>query len=151
MSKPAIFILGISALPLAQKLKKTLDGEIHTPLHVTGGDVAYAKATQHLFQLFRTGRTIIGLCASGILIRAIGPHLSSKRDEPPVIALAEDGSIAVPLLGGHCGANELARRIAGLCGGHAAITTASDIRFGSAFDEPADGYILGNPQDMKSA
>ncbi|MBC8038509.1 MAG: precorrin-3B C(17)-methyltransferase [Rhizobiales bacterium] len=151
MSKPAIFILGISALPLAQKLKMALGGEIHAPNHITGGDVVYAKAAQHLFQLFRAGRTIVGLCASGILIRAIGPHLSSKRDEPPVIAVAEDGSTAVPLLGGHCGANELARRIAGLCGGHAAITTASDIRFGSAFDEPADGYILGNPQDMKSA
>ena len=31
MVKPVIFILGISALPLAQKLKAELNGEIHTP------------------------------------------------------------------------------------------------------------------------
>jgi cobalt-precorrin 5A hydrolase / precorrin-3B C17-methyltransferase len=54
-----------------------------------------------------------------------------------VIALAEDGSSAVPLLGGHHGANDLARRIAELCSGHAAITTASEVRFGFALDDPS--------------
>jgi cobalt-precorrin 5A hydrolase/precorrin-3B C17-methyltransferase len=85
------------------------------------------------------------------LIRAIGPHLADKQNEPPVIAVAEDGSSVVPLLGGHHGANELARRIAAACGGHAAITTASEVRFGEAFDIPADGHVLANPQHMKSA
>ena len=108
MVKPVIFILGISALPLAQKLKAELNGEIHTPDCVSGGDVSYAKATAHLAQLFQQGHTIIGLCASGILIRAIAPHLNDKRTEPPVIAVAEDGSSVVPLLGGHHGANALA-------------------------------------------
>lgn len=151
MVKPVIFILGVSALPLAQRLKAELHGEIHTPDCVNGGDVTYAKATTHLAKLFKQSRSIIGICASGILIRAIGPHLSDKRIEPPVVAVAEDGSSAVPLLGGHHGANELARKIATLCGGHAAITTASEVRFGEAFDEPAEGYTLANPEDMKSA
>jgi cobalt-precorrin 5A hydrolase/precorrin-3B C17-methyltransferase len=151
MVKPVIFILGISALPLARKLKDGLHGEIHAPDGVPGGDAGYARATAHLLQLFRSGRAIIGLCASGILIRAIAPQVKDKYGEPPVIAVAEDGSSAVPLLGGHHGANELARRIAAISGGHAAITTASDLRFGAAFDEPADGLTLANPQDMKSA
>ena len=76
--KPVIFILGISALPLAQKLKAGLDGEIHTPDCVSGGDVSYAKATAHLAKLFKAGQTIIGLCASGILIRAL--HLISTTN-----------------------------------------------------------------------
>ncbi len=151
MKKPAIFILGISALPLAQKLRAALNGVIHGPDSVAGHDAGYAKATQRLAELFKGGHPIVGLCASGILIRATGPYLSDKREEPPVVAVAEDGSSAVPLLGGHRGANELARRIAALCGGHAAITTASDVRFGTAFDEPADGYVLANPEHMKSA
>ncbi len=149
--KPAIFILGVSALPLAQKLKASLGGKIHGPNCVAGHDVGFAKATHHLAKLFKSGEPIIGLCASGILIRAVGPHLSDKREEPPVVAVAEDGSSAVPLLGGHHGANELARQIAELCGGHAAVTTASDVRFGSAFDEPPEGHVLANPEDMKSA
>ncbi|MBC8035741.1 MAG: cobalamin biosynthesis protein, partial [Rhizobiales bacterium] len=151
MVKPVIFILGISALPLAQKLKAGLNGEIHRPDCVGGGDVSYVKATAHLAQLFKQGQTIIGLCASGILIRAIAPHLSDKRSEPPVIAVAEDSSSIVPLLGGHHGANTLAAQIAKITGGHAAITTASEVRFGSAFDEPREGYTLANPEDMKSA
>lgn len=151
MVKPAIFILGISALPLAQKLKAELNGEIHTPDCVSGGDVSYTKATAHLAQLFQQGLAIIGLCASGILIRAVAPQLNDKRTEPPVIAVAEDGSSVVPLLGGHHGANELAQKIAMITSGHAAITTASEVRFGSAFDEPREGYTLANPEDMKSA
>jgi len=148
MVKPAIFVLGPSALPLARKLREELGGDIHAP---HGGDVSYAKATDHLALLFRDGHPVIGLCASGILIRALAPELSDKRSEPPVIAVAEDGSSIVPLLGGHHGANDLARRIARATGGHAAITTASDVRFGLAYDEPSSGYTLANPQHMKSA
>lgn len=151
MVRPVLFVLGASALPLARTLKDPLDAEIHTPSCVSGGDVSYAKATAHLGTLFTEGRTIIGLCAAGILIRAIAPHLKDKHAEPPVIALAEDGSSAVPLLGGHHGANAMARRIASLCEGHAAITTASEVRFGFALDEPAPGFTLANPQHMKAA
>jgi cobalt-precorrin 5A hydrolase/precorrin-3B C17-methyltransferase len=151
MTRPAIFILGVSALGLARKLKTLLDGEIHGPVHLIDCDFGFAEATRHLAQLFRDGRTIVGLCASGILIRAVAPHLRDKHVEPPVVAVAEDGSSAVPLLGGHHGANALARRIAEVCGGHAAITTASDVRFETSFDEPPAGHVLGNPADVKGA
>ncbi len=151
MVKPVLFVLGASALPLARSLKDRLGAEIHTPACVAGGDVTYLKATAHLGQLFTEGRSIIGLCAAGILIRAIAPLLKDKHSEPPVIALAEDGSSAVPLLGGHHGANDLARRIASLCEGHAAVTTASEVRFGFALDNPVPGFVLANPQHMKPA
>lgn len=151
MVRPVLFVLGASALPLAQRLKAPLGAEIHAPACVTGGDVSYGKATAHLSQLFAEGRSIVGICAAGILIRAVAPQLTDKRSEPPVIALAEDGSSVVPLLGGHHGANDMARRIATLCDGHAAVTTASEVRFGFALDEPAPGYVLANPEHMKPA
>src|SRR5436190_4003280 len=146
---PAIFLLGSSALPLAERLKSVLGGEIHGPQSITEADHNYSKATAALQSLFNHGEPIIGLCASGILIRALAPFLEAKEREPPVIAVAEDGSAVVPLLGGHHGANELARRIADLTGGRAAITTASDIRFGVGIDEPPRGYVLANPDDAK--
>lgn len=146
--KPAIFILGPSAMPLATRLKAELNGEIHA---AAGGDVTYAKAAAHLATLFRAGRPIIGLCASGILIRAVAGELADKHSEPPVIAVAEDGSSAVPLLGGHHGANDLARRIAALTSGHSAVTTASEIRFDQAFDVAPEGHVLANPENMKAA
>jgi cobalt-precorrin 5A hydrolase/precorrin-3B C17-methyltransferase len=35
--------------------------------------------------------------------------------------------------------------------GHAAITTASEVRFGFALDDVLPGYTLANPDDVKSA
>jgi len=99
--------------------------------------------------LFAAGTPIVGLCASGILIRALAPLLANKRAEPPVVAVAEDGSAAVPLLGGHRGANALARAIAAVTGSSVAITTAGDVRFGLALDAPPPGWRIANPARAK--
>jgi cobalt-precorrin 5A hydrolase/precorrin-3B C17-methyltransferase len=72
--------------------------------------------------------------------------LATKHDEPPVVAVAEDGSAVVPLLGGHHGGNDLARdEIASVVDGFAAITTAGDLKFGIALDAPPEGWMLANP------
>src|SRR3546814_16099891 len=63
------------------------------------------------------GRPVIGICAAGILIRAVASRLADKQGEPPLIAVAADGSSVVPLLGGHHGGNLLARRIAAVMQG----------------------------------
>ena len=102
---------------------------------------------QHLQGLFAAGRPVIGICAAGILVRALASSLSDKRKEPPVLAVAEDGSTIVPLLGGHHGANEMARQISLRLGGIAAITTAGDLRFNVALDDPPEGWVLANPED----
>ena len=101
--------------------------------------------------LFAARTPVIGVCAAGILIRAVAPLLADKRAEPPVVAVAEDGSVVVPLLGGHHGANRLARRIAEALGGHAAVTTAGDVALGVALDDPPAGWRLANPEDAKAA
>jgi cobalt-precorrin 5A hydrolase/precorrin-3B C17-methyltransferase len=100
-------------------------------------------------ELFAAGRPIVGVCASGILIRALAPLIDDKREEPPVVALAEDGSVAVPLLGGHHGANALARALADALGCVAAITTAGDLRLGVALDETPPGWRIANPERIK--
>lgn len=113
--------------------------------------VVFKDTAAHLRSLFIAGRPIVGICAAGILIRIVAPLLSDKREEAPVIAVSEDGAEVVPLLGGHRGANDLARRIAEALGGHPAITTAGDRRFGVALDAPPPGWTLANPQDAKDA
>jgi cobalt-precorrin 5A hydrolase/precorrin-3B C17-methyltransferase len=129
---PAIVVLGPGGLDLARRLKGQWPGaEIHgfAP-RVADADIAFEKTADHLQALFRAGRPIVGVCAAGILIRALAPVLADKRTEPAVVAVAEDGSAAVPLLGGHHGANALAAAIAQATGGHALTTTAGDVRFG---------------------
>ena len=99
---------------------------------------------------FRAGEAVVAVMAAGIAIRRLAPLLSDKREEPPVVAVAEDGSAVVPLLGGHRGANRLARRIARTLGVPAAVTTASDVLFGVALDDPPSGWSLANPEMAKS-
>jgi cobalt-precorrin 5A hydrolase/precorrin-3B C17-methyltransferase len=112
-------------------------------------DETYDRVVPQIAELFAAGRPIVGLCASGILIRAIGPLLDDKRAEPPVVALHENGSVAVPLVGGHHGANALARALAAALGGSAAITTAGDLRLGLVLDEPPPGWRIANPERVK--
>ena len=98
---------------------------------------------------FRAGEPVVAVMAAGIAIRRLAPLLADKREEPPVIAVAEDGSAVIPLLGGHRGANRLARRIARTLGVQAAVTTASDVLFGVALDDPPPGWTLANPEMAK--
>ncbi|MDF2366122.1 precorrin-3B C(17)-methyltransferase [Sneathiella sp.] len=112
-------------------------------------DLTFTQTAAHLQELFRAGTPIIGICAAAILIRCLAPILRNKLIEPPVVAIADDGSNIVPLLGGHHGANGLAREIAEKLDAHAAITTASDIHFDIALDAPLSDLALANPQHVK--
>ncbi len=72
---------------------------------------------------------------TGVAVRALGPLLGDKVRDPGVVCLDEAGRSVIPLLGGHrAGANRLAQRIAAITGGHAAITTASDVQGKPALD-----------------
>lgn len=149
--KSALIALNRRGLELARRLQPELDGAVVHGLEsrAEGADVPFTDTMGHLRAQFDEGTAIVGICASGILIRALAPSLADKRDEPPVVALAEDGSVAIPLLGGHNGANRLARRIAELLGGNAAVTTAGDLGLGFALDEPPDGWVVANPGAAK--
>ncbi len=151
MTQPAVIVLGPSALGLAQRIADAIGGELHGyGPRVSAVTVSFTNTGDHLRSLFLAGRPVIGICASGLLVRCLAPVLADKREEPPVVAVAEDGSVAVPLLGGHHGANDLAKRIASAIGGVAAVTTAGDLRHGMALDEPPPGWRLGNPEAAKS-
>jgi cobalt-precorrin 5A hydrolase/precorrin-3B C17-methyltransferase len=110
----------------------------------------FDDAGEHLRALFAAGEPIVGLCAVGILIRSFAPLLNDKRAEPPVVAVAEDGSAVVPLLGGHHGANDLARAIAKVLDISAAVTTAGDVVHGVALDDPPAGWRVANPESAKA-
>jgi cobalt-precorrin 5A hydrolase / cobalt-factor III methyltransferase / precorrin-3B C17-methyltransferase len=149
----AIVILGPSAEDLARRIRALLpDAKLHAPAgRGIDADAVFepGHTADHLRALFAAGTPIIGLCATGILVRALAPLIADKRAEPPVVAVAEDGSVAVPLLGGHRGANALARAIAAMVSGVAAITTAGDLRFDLALDEAPPGWHIANPEMVK--
>lgn len=148
---PIVVFFTPSAETTARKIAGTLGAQLHGRNAAGTTDAAIEDVAPHLRALFAAGHAIIGVCAAGILIRSIGSLVSDKWHEPPVVAVAEDGSSAVPLLGGHHGANRLAVEVAKTLGGHAALTTAGDVRLGVALDSPSAGWRLENPFDAKPA
>jgi cobalt-precorrin 5A hydrolase / precorrin-3B C17-methyltransferase len=145
---PAIVLLGSGGLAASLRIRNALpECTLHVPRRLPEGPnvVAYDDLAACLQGLYRAGRPIFALCAAGIVIRLLAPLLADKRTEPPVVAIAEDGSVVVPLLGGHRGANRLAGAVAAALGGRASITTAGDARFHLALDDPPDGFVLRNP------
>lgn len=149
---PVIVALGPSGEALAHSLAERLEAPVHGRAgRVERADAFFAHALDHVRDLFAAGRPVVGVCASGILIRAVAPLLADKTTEPPVVSVAEDGSVVVPLLGGHRGANRLAREIAEAIGAVAAVTTAGELALGVALDEPPAGWRLANPVDGRAA
>ncbi len=154
MSVPAgaaVICLGPSGDATARALADTLPG---AALHgygprIPSATVTFDDAMDHLAGLFAAGIPVVGVCAAGILVRAVAPLLSDKTRESAVVAVAENGDSAVPLLGGHHGANALARACASATGGHASVTTAGDARFDVALDDPPSGWRIANPEMAK--
>ena len=148
----ALVALSAGGLALARRLQPLLpDSRVHgLSGRTVGSDEQFQDTVAHLQALFARGTPIVGICAAGILIRALAPLLADKRTEPPVVAVAEDGSTAVPLLGGHHGAVRLARAIAEATSGVAAITTAGDLRLGFGLDDPPSGWRVANPEAAKA-
>lgn len=149
---PAIVILGQNSQPIAKKISAHFPGsQIYGLIDRTNDtDIKFSNFGETLRELFATETPIIGICAAGIIIRTLAPLLSDKRAEPPVLAVAEDGSAVVPLLGGLHGVNDLAREIAAALGVQPAITTTGDIRFRTALLSPPQGYYLANPEHAKT-
>lgn len=83
----------------------------------------------------------IFLTAAGIAVRCIAPHVRHKSTDPAVLVLDQYGRFAIPLLSGHWGGgNALARTLAGITGGEAVLTTATDTAGLPAIDELARAH-----------
>ncbi|MDG1997829.1 MAG: precorrin-3B C(17)-methyltransferase [Amylibacter sp.] len=150
--EPVVICLSRSGEKMAWRVAEILGVALHGRLErVDRAHVYFENALDHIRMLFASGTPVVGVCAAGIMVRAVAPVLNDKTTEPPVIAVPDDGSTVVPLLGGHRGANRLARQIAEGLASHAAVTTAGDVAMGVALDEPPRGYRLANGADAKGA
>jgi len=78
-------------------------------------------------EAFSCRKRIVALMSMGIVVRKIAPLLGDKWTDPAVVVISPDCRFAVPLLGGHHGANALAKELGGL-GILPVITTATESR-----------------------
>lgn len=147
-----IVVLNQVSVATARQLKTAIPGSQIYGLagRTTDVDLNFVSFGDTVRQLYARGLPIVGLCAAGILIRTLAPLLADPQTEPPVIAVAADGSAVVPLLGGMNGVNDLAEKIAAALSIQAAITTTGQILFNTVLPDPPPGYRLANPEHVKT-
>ena len=91
---------------------------------LTGGDIIiYSRDAFR--QAFRY-RSIIAIMATGIAVRNIVPIVKDKWKDPAVVVVDSGLNFAIPILGGHHGGNELARKLSSI-GISPVITTATEV------------------------
>ncbi len=131
MEQPAMAVWALTArgCDLGRRLTAELGSSLFVPQKYA------AHPTERAFQHFASAfpeqfsrfQHHVCIAATGIVVRCLGPLLRDKTTDPGVVVLDQEGRFAVSLLGGHLGgANDLARRLARICGGQAVITTATD-------------------------
>ena len=69
---------------------------------------------------------VVAFLATGATVRILAPLLGHKTTDAPVVCVEEGRRFAIALLGGHYGANDLARRVAHALGAQAVISNARD-------------------------
>ena len=94
MTGPAVICLSPAGLAAANGIVAALpEARLHGLAgRVDGADERFAETADHLRALFAAGTPIVGVCAAGILIRALAPLLADKHSEPPVVAVAAGGA-----------------------------------------------------------
>ncbi|MGO4450643.1 precorrin-3B C(17)-methyltransferase [Phyllobacterium sp. TAF24] len=151
MTQLVLMVLSEQGMETALRIKAAYpDAAIHgLEGRVNGADQIYSNFGETLRAHYRDGNAIAALCSAGITIRALAPILENKGAEPPVLAIADDGSAVVPLLGGTTGVNVLARQLSKILDVSPAITTSGELRFGTCLLNPPAEFHLKNPEDGK--
>ncbi len=77
----ALIVLGAGGMTLARRLQPLLPGSTVHGLagRADAADQTFAETMAHLRALFAAGKPIVGICAAGILMRAIAPLLADKH------------------------------------------------------------------------
>ena len=109
-------------------------GRVATKIAAKVGGQVFAKGKDYenlpalVGEIFGIFDGLIFVCAAGIVVRMIAPHIVSKLSDPAVIVVDERGQNVISLLSGHIGrANELALDIAKALEANPVITTATDV------------------------
>lgn len=95
---------------------------------------------------------IIGIMASGIMIRSIAPYVQSKLTDPAVLLIDDNSNFVISLLSGHMGgANDLTLKIASIIDATPVITTSTDVNHKTGIDSIAKHFYfsLENPENIK--
>jgi cobalt-precorrin 5A hydrolase len=138
--KWAIVTLSQDGMVLANRLEEYLDDrecQIYTKEKYANETTKIIATDIGSFMGSIIGEYQIICCimATGIVVRAIAPHLEHKSSDPGILVMDTNGEFVISLLSGHLGgANDAARLVAKRLGAQAVITTGTDVKGTMAVD-----------------
>ena len=135
--RKAILTLTENGKILAEKISDKVGGQIFCK----GKDFQSMK--DFVAEIFSKFDAIIFICAAGIVVRMIAPHIISKLSDPAVIVIDERGKNCISLLSGHIGGgNNLTLKISQAINSNPVITTATDVEEKFSADTFANNFGL---------
>ncbi len=106
-------------------------------------DLYHKQIQQTLKKIFHEYDCILGIMASGIMVRSICHLIKDKTKDPSILIMDEKSTHVVSLLSGHLGGgNEFTMKIAESVGGEPVITTATDVNGKIGIDALARKYFM---------
>lgn len=125
--KIAILSVSERGKKLSSELKKLLDED---PT-IIGINTFHKNIKGNIDNIFNNSLikydAIIGIMATGILIRNICSKIQDKTTDPAILSMDDNGKYVISLVSGHIGgANELTKKVAKILKNKAVITTATD-------------------------
>ena len=106
-------------------------------------DTFHKNVKKTLNNIFNAYDCIIGIMATGIMVRKICTLLKSKEHDPAVLIIDEKGEHVISLVSGHLGGgNEFSIKIANIIKAEPIITTTTDINHKLGVDSLARKYYL---------
>ena len=135
--KVAILSVSKKGKLLSKKLKSLLDDDYT----IIKTETFHKNVKNSISHVIKEYDLIIGIMATGILVRAICNNLSDKYNDPGVLSIDEKGKFVISLLSGHIGgANRFSKKIAKLLSAQEVITTSTDIHGKIAIDTLANHF-----------
>ena len=125
--KTAILLVTGNSLSLAETLHQEMnDSEIFTLEHFPGCTYI-SSLSDFIEENFDEYDAFIFICAMGICVRTIAPHVKDKHTDPAVICVDSMGRNAISVLSGHIGqANKITQDVAHILGANPVISTLSN-------------------------
>ena len=142
--RTAIISLTTNGARLAEKIASKVGGQTFAK------GKNFTKLADLVAEVFGKFDGLIFICAAGIVVRMLAPHVVNKLSDPAVLVLDERGQNVISLLSGHVGrANELTIEIAKAIDANPVITTATDVA--GKFSVDAISSRLGLVPEPKEA
>ena len=140
--KTAILLVTGNSLSLAETLHQEMnDSEIFTLEHFPGCTYI-SSLSDFIEENFDEYDAFIFICAMGICVRTIAPHVKDKHTDPAVICVDSMGRNAISVLSGHIGqANKITQDVAHILGANPVISTLTIADYGLL--TPSDKSSVG--------